>query len=531
MRGSLAKAFLDDIVANIDDDTPRLVYADWLDEHGQPERAEFIRAQVELERLPMDSPARPGLEERAEDLLTESEERWLAPVPAQLLRWTWRRGFLETVEFDGPGSAADMVRLCAAHPLAETQWSAPAEVLLPGLDMPEIAELPFLHLSSGYRPERFVEGLAGRQAPANLTGLTLPGADPGAVAALPCAASLTRLDLDQLYQEVDVVAGALAAGAWPRLSQLRAFWNGVADARRLRPLFAPPRSGLWRDLHLGTLDPDTLPHLAGLSALRRLHLHPSRPPAAPFTLPPALTDLFCSAFGGEGPLLSALAETDGIERLRFLHLFVSRPLQAEGWAALGRLLGRLRGPVLRLYAGRGCEGFLARLITLPHLDHVARLEGSCVSEPSEIETLCACPHLTGLRELEVGIRQLREPEVRLLANAPWLKQLRVLDLRGTQMGSRGLMLLLKAPHLRRLTSLSLNNARMNAKALQILEEWPGLPRLRRLTITPEPPRGAKPLPLRLARLSPLAILHVLRSIREEDQQRLRARHGRRWPQG
>lgn len=34
-----------------DDDTPRLVLADWLDEHEQHERAEFIRVQVELARL------------------------------------------------------------------------------------------------------------------------------------------------------------------------------------------------------------------------------------------------------------------------------------------------------------------------------------------------------------------------------------------------------------------------------------------------------------------------------------------------
>lgn len=33
-----------------DDDTPRLIYADWLDEHGQPGRAEFIRVQCELSR-------------------------------------------------------------------------------------------------------------------------------------------------------------------------------------------------------------------------------------------------------------------------------------------------------------------------------------------------------------------------------------------------------------------------------------------------------------------------------------------------
>jgi uncharacterized protein (TIGR02996 family) len=42
---SLADSFLEDIVANPDDDGPRLVYADWLDEHGDSTRAEFIRLQ------------------------------------------------------------------------------------------------------------------------------------------------------------------------------------------------------------------------------------------------------------------------------------------------------------------------------------------------------------------------------------------------------------------------------------------------------------------------------------------------------
>lgn len=34
-----------------DDDTPRLVFADWLEEHGEPERAELIRAQIERARI------------------------------------------------------------------------------------------------------------------------------------------------------------------------------------------------------------------------------------------------------------------------------------------------------------------------------------------------------------------------------------------------------------------------------------------------------------------------------------------------
>ena len=33
------------IVAHADEDTPRLAYADWLDEHGDPDRAAFIRVQ------------------------------------------------------------------------------------------------------------------------------------------------------------------------------------------------------------------------------------------------------------------------------------------------------------------------------------------------------------------------------------------------------------------------------------------------------------------------------------------------------
>jgi uncharacterized protein (TIGR02996 family) len=40
--------FLADICANPADDTTRLVFADWLDEHGEPDRAEFIRVQVAL---------------------------------------------------------------------------------------------------------------------------------------------------------------------------------------------------------------------------------------------------------------------------------------------------------------------------------------------------------------------------------------------------------------------------------------------------------------------------------------------------
>jgi uncharacterized protein (TIGR02996 family) len=43
--------FLRAILDDPDDDTHRLVYADWLDEHGQPERAAFLRGQVKCDRF------------------------------------------------------------------------------------------------------------------------------------------------------------------------------------------------------------------------------------------------------------------------------------------------------------------------------------------------------------------------------------------------------------------------------------------------------------------------------------------------
>ncbi len=45
-------ALLRAICENPDDDAPRLIYADWLDEHGDPRQAEFIRVQIELARIP-----------------------------------------------------------------------------------------------------------------------------------------------------------------------------------------------------------------------------------------------------------------------------------------------------------------------------------------------------------------------------------------------------------------------------------------------------------------------------------------------
>src|SRR4051794_1321406 len=63
------ESFLAAIIDCPEDDTHRLVYADWLDDHGQPERAEFIRLQCRLACLSEEDPQREQLEKRERELL------------------------------------------------------------------------------------------------------------------------------------------------------------------------------------------------------------------------------------------------------------------------------------------------------------------------------------------------------------------------------------------------------------------------------------------------------------------------------
>jgi uncharacterized protein (TIGR02996 family) len=67
-------ALLRAICETPDDDTPRLVFADWLQEHGEEERAEFIRVQCEAARLAAD----------------DSRDNWCAGPPCS------RRGSVST---------------------------------------------------------------------------------------------------------------------------------------------------------------------------------------------------------------------------------------------------------------------------------------------------------------------------------------------------------------------------------------------------------------------------------------------------
>jgi uncharacterized protein (TIGR02996 family) len=72
------REFLRAIREKPDDDTVRLAFADWLEEGGDPDRAELIRVQCELEpvRFEIDRPRVEELVRREEELFHAHEEEW-----------------------------------------------------------------------------------------------------------------------------------------------------------------------------------------------------------------------------------------------------------------------------------------------------------------------------------------------------------------------------------------------------------------------------------------------------------------------
>jgi uncharacterized protein (TIGR02996 family) len=84
-------AFLQEAKAHPEDDAPRLVLADWLEDHGDPDRAAFIRIQCHLARgigPPLTQTARTELQDRADGLVARHGGSWLGPL--------WLHGYVRT---------------------------------------------------------------------------------------------------------------------------------------------------------------------------------------------------------------------------------------------------------------------------------------------------------------------------------------------------------------------------------------------------------------------------------------------------
>jgi uncharacterized protein (TIGR02996 family) len=133
------QAFLEDVIAHPDDDAPRLVFADWLEDHGDAERAEFIRLQCALARADQGDPRLPQMRAREQELLERYAQRWAEPLRSIVEQWAFRRGFIESVDLRPSSEMVLRERLEAAFRLAPVR---DLRLEVEGGELPQVYEFP-----------------------------------------------------------------------------------------------------------------------------------------------------------------------------------------------------------------------------------------------------------------------------------------------------------------------------------------------------------------------------------------------------
>jgi uncharacterized protein (TIGR02996 family) len=534
---SLTNAFLQAIIAEPEDDTPRLIYADWLEDHAGPDgaaRAALIRAQVRLGQLPEEHPDRPALEDEADDLLAQHEERWAAEVSRIALEWDWRRGFIEQVTVSADAFREQGEELLARNPVREVRLlGGEDEIAAAGCRHLECIET--LDLSAGsptsvfrvssFRDHPLSRLLAsphlGKLRALNLLGQGIEGSAIRTLVSTGLLARLERLDLcgnralgdrgihllletgaDHL-EELGVIGTNLTAhgvrglfeAEWPRLRRLN-----VNGGMAVRP------GAVWGDLR----------NLLSSPLVRRLEnlfLFASGNSPAEGLLrevagSDALDNLKELSLSGKGVLLDdlqALGRSSGLAGLRKLALLGGTLGPAEIAILAGKALPELRqlklgGNQIRDTGTQAlvASGFLPGLTRLdlsqnriggPGLEAIRAVKGAALRwlDLSEnwvgsggAELLAGSDLARALTHLSLNQCNLGPAGAKALAGSPHLSRLRVLSLQHNRLGNEGVQALAASPHLSRLRELHLDGNDLDTPAALALLESPYLGRVRKL---------------------------------------------------
>jgi uncharacterized protein (TIGR02996 family) len=221
--------FLQSIIDSPEDDFPRLVYADWLEDQGRSERAEFIRVQVELAPLPEHDPRRAGLAYRERELLRSHGEAWAGAVVGLAEDWEYRRGFIEAVTVSARFFVPRAEALFRAAPVREVRLEGGLD------DSDRLASCTCL----------------GRLITLDLSAVWLRDHGLGELLSSPHLVRLRKLGLDRVMTGGPVLEHLLArSDHLPELVALDLGWNHLR-AEDVGALAASPLAGRLRALALG----------------------------------------------------------------------------------------------------------------------------------------------------------------------------------------------------------------------------------------------------------------------------------------
>jgi uncharacterized protein (TIGR02996 family) len=214
-------AFLRAVLAEPDDDAPRLIYADWLEERNDP-RGEFIRIQCELARIPADDPRRKPLRAREQELEGRHRRAWLGRLHSLAYLWGFRRGFAEEVALPAHEFLAHADTFFRATPVRLARLINAGRCVADLADSPHLRRLTALHLTDNQVGTAGVWLLAGSRHVAGLTTLRLGnnGIDDEGAEALAGSPHLARLTTLNLSHNSIGTTGARALADSPYLGAL-----------------------------------------------------------------------------------------------------------------------------------------------------------------------------------------------------------------------------------------------------------------------------------------------------------------------
>lgn len=212
------EAFHRAIQENPDDDTVRLVFADWLEERGDL-RGELIRVQYSLRALGLEDVRRESLQERSEALCSAETERLKANLGILLNNPVFDRGFISEAS----------VRATEFAKHAESIFRfAPA---LKSIDLGDAvgrSEIETLALSPHLAHISGLSFMTAHKSPRQPQG----GDGDGCIQALcssPYLSSLRKLEIPRSRVSPQGVQLLASSPAFAQLTHLRLWHNNISD--------------------------------------------------------------------------------------------------------------------------------------------------------------------------------------------------------------------------------------------------------------------------------------------------------------
>jgi uncharacterized protein (TIGR02996 family) len=468
------------ICANPDDDTPRLIFADWLDDRGEAKRAAYIRASIEEYRQSTADTSASAMHEffsahiRLANVLVDWSDVELemgklhaAIFETQNLKsqptikseklpqikgvkyGLISRGFFKSIHITKP---ADFLKhqktLFRASPITSLWFERlnleEARELTRSSDLSRIREIGFgrnvepeaIRAIGNHRDAigvRKLELLAGEeceeQCEALASGMKWSGVN---------WLELRNLDILENSTPDSIVADMLCLPQFRRIKRLCAWGNelGNATARVIATVGLTDLSFL--DLGINNIGN------AGAVAIARSKLLPGL----------RYLDLSTNDFSGEA--VPALIATPKLPKLTVLNIEGTSRNDLD----LKPMTKTVRGPSLRALRIDGCEltgAFLQAFTSCSTVHGLWFLSlSSCLNGDRELRALTAGKGLSQLKILNLSHNFLTSTGMKVLAEWPALATLQWLDLSGNKIGDAGAKALVKSRYLQNLKHMAIS---------------------------------------------------------------------------